>query len=446
MSSFSRSATYTFLTQIPTQIFGIISGIFITRMLGPEGKGVYAIFYADISLFITILGFSINTAIIHFLASKKLTEAKLLGISVYFSLLTIGLSLIVLFIWINLPIAELLFPSNHITWQYILWFCLFLTVTQINTVYSSFFQGARRFDIVNRVLFINSIFNLTLYGIAYLLNHFEVIDIGLYEVLLIALAVLLMNSFHWHKHYRKIFSYKFSLILKWKKDIKVFFDFMGVGHLSIIINFFNYRMVLWILAYYMDNEQVGIFSVAVGLSQLLYFISTPLSQVLMPFLSAEGEEKRKLMFSRFARIHFTVVLLLAGASLIIAPIFIPLLYGIEFESAVVAFEIIIFGILLSCQTKIFASYFVAIHKMKLNLYATIIGFLLTFIFNFTLIKTYGINGASLAQTITYTGIFLFVFLALVTFVKVGTWNLFIINKEDIIYAREKFKRKSNESD
>ncbi|HIP31151.1 MAG TPA: hypothetical protein EYG86_00170, partial [Crocinitomicaceae bacterium] len=68
MNSFSKSAVYTFLTQIPTQLFGIISGIFITRMLGPEGKGIYAIFYADISLFITILGFSINTAIIHYLA------------------------------------------------------------------------------------------------------------------------------------------------------------------------------------------------------------------------------------------------------------------------------------------------------------------------------------------------------------------------------------------
>ena len=441
MNSFSKSAVYTFLTQIPTQLFGIISGIFITRMLGPEGKGIYAIFYADISLFITILGFSINTAIIHYLASKKMTEEKLLGITVLFSIVTIILSLLILFIWINLPIAEILFPSSHITWPYLLWFSLFLIITQVNTVYSGFFQGVRKFDIVNRILLLNSIFNIVLYGFAFILHQYQIINIGLYEILLIALFVLIVNSFHWHVHFKKLFSYKFTFKFNWQKDIKAFFQFMGLGHLSMVINFFNYRLVLWVLAYYMDNAQVGVFSVAVGLSQLLYFISTPLSQVLMPYLSAENDEQKKIMFTRFSRIHFTIILLLAGVSLIIAPIFIPILYGGEFAQAVVAFNIIIFGIVLSCQTKIFASYFVAIHRMKLNLYATMVGFLCTVVFNFTLIKTYGINGASLAQTITYTGIFLFVFLALVTFVKVGTWNLFFINKSDIEYARKKLRRK-----
>ena len=51
----SKSIQYTIFTQIPTQIFGIIAGIFITRLLGPEGRGVYAIFYADVALFSTLL-------------------------------------------------------------------------------------------------------------------------------------------------------------------------------------------------------------------------------------------------------------------------------------------------------------------------------------------------------------------------------------------------------
>lgn len=442
MSSFSKSAIFTFLTQIPTQLFGIIAGIFITRVLGAEGRGLYAIFYADISLFTTILGFSINTAIIQYTASKRISFEKLLGLSVLFSFATIILSMLILLIWLNLPISELLFPKNYTSWHYIIWFILFLTISQINTLYSSFLQGARKFNVVNRVSLVNSIFNLLLFGIAYILHVYNIHKIYIFEILIIGLIVIILNTLQWHYHYKKVFHYKFSLKLKWKKDIKEFFNFSGLGHLSNIVNFFNYRLVLWIIAYYMDNAQVGIFSLAAGLAQLLNFVSTPLSQVLMPFLSAENAENRKILFMRFSRIHFSTLLLLSFFSITLAPIFIPILYGEEFNEAVIAFEIMIFGIILSCQTRIFASYFIAENMVHINLYATLIGFGLTFFFNFILIQYYGINGASFAQTITYFGIFMFVFIALIKFAKIKTYNLFIINLEDINYARSKFKRKS----
>lgn len=441
MSSISKSAIYTFLTQVPTQIFGIIAGIFITRMLGTAGRGLYAIFYADISLFTTILGFSLSTAIIQFTASKRMQFEKLLGVAILFSIITIGCSLLILGIWVNLPFSEFLFPENYESWQYVLWFALFLLITQINTVYSSFLQGARKFSAVNQVLLINSVLNLLLFGSAFILNHYGYCSVELIDILYIGLLVIVINTMQWHRHYKKEFHYRFSLKLRWNLEIKEFMNFMSLGHLSNIINFFNYRLVLWIIAFYMDNAQVGIFSLAAGLSQLLNFISTPLSQVLMPFLSAESNEGRITLFIRFSRIHFSIIVIMAIFAILLAPIFIPILYGADFKPAVGAFSILIFGIVLSCQSRIFASYFIADNKMKTNLYATIVGFVLTFFFNFYLIKNYGINGASWAQTITYTGIFLFVYIALIKFAKISNYNLFIINREDISYARSKFKRK-----
>ena len=442
MNSISKSALLTILTQIPSQLFGIIAGIFITRILGPEGKGAYALFFADVNLFIAVLGFSITTAIIQFTASKRVQQDKLLAISILFSLTTIFMSIGILLVLLSLPIAEHFFPSGGISWEFITWFILFLTATQINTVYSAFFQGARRFDIVNRVLLINSVMNITIFGVAFALYQAEIVSINLLHILLISLVVITLNTLQWHLHFRRVFTYTFDLKLSWKKDIAGLFKFMGMGHLSNIINFLNYQLVIWILAYYLDEGEVGLFALAAGLSQLFYFISQPLSQVLMPFLSSELEEGRKKMFVRFARIHFTIIAFIAVGVLAIVPIFIPVLYGQEFAGSVIIFEFLIGGIILSCQTKVFASYFVANNRMDINLYATIVGFLLTFFFNFFLIAQWGVKGAAIAQTITFTGIFLFVFLALVTFGKVGTKNLFIINRKDINYARSKFKRKS----
>ena len=446
MSSFSKSATLTFLTQIPTQLFGIVSGIFITRLLGPEGKGVYAIFYADISLFITILGLSINTAIVYYMASKKISLKKLTALSLLFSLITIFLSIISMLIWSSSSISELLFPLNYNSWMYVIWFLMFLIISQINTIYSSFLQGARRFDIVNKVALLNSVFNLVIFGLLFFIHQYSKIEITMITILGFGLLVILFNAIHWHYNFSKLFGYKLDFNLSWKNEIKPFFNYMGLGHLSIVINFFNYRLVLWVLVYYLDNSQVGIFSVAVGLSQLFTFISTPLTQVLMPFLSAESENRKQELFVRFARVHFTIILVLALISVLVTPFLIPILYGESFSESIYAFQILVLGTVLSCQTKIIASYFASRDLMKLNLYATIIGFLLTFYFNFYLISKHGIYGASLAQTITYTGIFLFLYVAMITFTKNHTLNIFIITNGDLSYIKNKIsgrKKKSN---
>lgn len=442
MSSLSKSAIYTLLTQVPTQVFGIIAGIFITRILGSEGRGLYAIFYADIALFATILGFSINTSIVHFSANGKLSESKILGLSSIFSVVTLFLCIIVLAIWINLPFADLLFPKDYDHSFYIVWFILLLIVNQINSVYSSIFQGAKKFNVVNKVSLINSILNLLTFGIAYLIHLSGVYHFFILEVLFLGLFVMVSNFIVWHLNYIKLFGYTIDLSIKWKQDILPFFKFSGIGHLSNVINFFNYRLVLWVIAYYLDNKQIGIFSLGAGLAQLLTFVSSPLAQVLMPYLSGDTPQKRITIFGRFARIHFTGLIFISLLGVLIAPFAIPFLYGEEFRHSAHIFQLMIVGILLSCQTNLIATFFVSSNKIILNLIATIIGFLLTFLFNFYLVKSFGINGAAIAQSITYIGIFLFVYIALIKFSDLRLINIFIITKEDLKYARERFVKKA----
>lgn len=443
--SLSKSAISTVITQIPTQLFGIIAGIFITRMLGPEGRGLYAIFHADISLLSTILGFSISNAIVQFHASRRISEEKLITISLFFSFITILLCLLVLGIWINSPFAHLFYPESEIGWQIIVLFILFVSFTQLNTVYSSFFQGAREFNVVNKVSIINSIINLIVFATMYYLDEIAVLSTGINGILFLGAAVLIINSLLWHYHFRKRFPVKMNLGIKWKSEIKPFFQFSGLGHVSNVINFFNYRLVLWIIAYYLDNAEVGIFSLAVGLTQLLGFISTPLSQVLMPFLSAENSQERTFMFLRFSRIHFAIMLLFCLIALVLSPIFIPLLYGSEFSRSVIAFNYLLFGALLSNQTRVFASYLIANDQLKYNLYATILGFSITFLSNVYFVKWYGINGAAIAQTITYSGIFLFVYIAIYKFTNVNSLNLFTPGKTEFYYAWNKLRGKSEKS-
>lgn len=446
MSSTSKSAFYTFLVQIPTQLFGIIAGIFITRMIGAEGRGLYAIFHADIGLFTTLLGFSISTTITYYIANKKLPEEKVLGITFLFSLITIiGSSLILLF-WVNLPFADLLFPKDNLTLPFILLFVLYMIMNQVNTVYSAYFQGAKKFKVINRVMLVNSVLNLVIYGIAFTLHFSNFYSIGLYDVLFMGLLIIMLNVLQWHFHYRKEHSYKHSFELSWTKEVKPFFTFMGLGHLSGIINFFNYRLVLWVLAYYLDNEQVGYFSLAFGLTQMLTFVSNPLAQVLFPVLCSEEPDKRRSTFVLFSRAHFTVLLLMAIVGLLIAPFLIPQLYGSEFYHSTIPFQIILIPTLFSCQTKIFTTYLFAESRVTTILWATVTGFICTVIFNFILIKNFGIEGAAIATSITFMGIFIFIYIALLYVGVIPSKNLFILTPENIYDAKKQFKARRKRTD
>ena len=433
----SKSIIYTTLTQIPTQILGIVTGVFITRILGPEGKGVYAIFYADIALFTTFLSFSINLGIIHFTANKEFKITKLLGISTVFTLITVILSILLLLIWLQFESINLLFPEEYLKAEYLIWFILFLLFTQINSVFSALFQGVKKFNVVNRVLLLNSIFNVVIFCIAFLLHQIEIFEIGLFEILILGLLIIVVNLLQWNHHFKKFFSYKIDLKLSWKKDIKRFFHFSGLGHLSIVINFLNYRLVLWIMAYYLDNEQIGIFALGAGLAQLLTFISTPLSQVLLPFMSSDTDIGRTKTFEIFSRIHFTALIIISTIALVVFVPLIPFVYGEEFTESKNVFRLILFGAIMSCQTKVLANYFISSNKIIYNLYATIIGFVVTFAFNIILVQSHGIYGASIAQSITYTSIFLAVFIALVKLTNWKSTNVFIINTSDIRIIKDK---------
>src|SRR5690554_5389653 len=146
----SKSIVQTVLTQVPTQLFGIISGIFITRILTTGDRGVYTVLMANISLFLTFFGFSITTAIIYFLASNKLKIKQILGLSTltFFILLFLSFALIISLYYSN--VIHFLF-LDAFSKEVALWFFFYLSMVYINSVFTGIFQSQKEFGVVNQV-------------------------------------------------------------------------------------------------------------------------------------------------------------------------------------------------------------------------------------------------------------------------------------------------------
>ncbi|MFW5879821.1 MAG: oligosaccharide flippase family protein [bacterium] len=398
--SLSRNIFYTFLTQIPIQIFGIISGILIARLLGPEGKGAYAIYHANAQLLVTFFSFSLNTALIYFLSSGKGNPSKILGLSILFVCLGTLLMLLMLGVFSIPYVNRLMIPSGYNGGIFFYWMGIFSFFTLANTIVSGFFQGYKKFGIINKIAIYNSILSLFLIAAVFFLNRYDYFNGKLIHILWILAVVAIINFFQYLYKFFKHFDIKPDFKTNYKEDAYPVLYFLIPAHLSIVVNFFNYRLNLWVLNYYLDEVVIGLFALAVNISAFFTMISVPISKVLMPYLSSEPENNRGNIFSRYSRLNFSLIFFGAIISFLLAEFLIPLVYGKDFAGSVVYFKWILPGILFGCQTKIFSAYIIACGRQKYNLYATIIALIANTIFSIVLIPMIGGMGAVWAYNIT----------------------------------------------
>lgn len=434
----TQSTLLTILSQLPAHAFGILTGVFITRILGPEGRGLYSIFYANATLFSTVLGFSVINSIIFFTANRRITEQKLKTIVGILLFLTAIFSAIVLVIWLNSRYKNLFLPDFTPPFLLIILFFVTILIAQLNAAFTAYFQGLRHFRIVNKILILNGVYGCILFASMYFLHRYEYYVFDLVDIVFLSVIVLLINTVHWYVYYLKHGLVKWNFKLNWKEDFGIFFKFTGLNHLSHILLFFNHRLILWIIAFYLDNWELGVFSLGMGLAQLLYLFSNPLTLILESFLSSDKMENRGELFSRFSRIQFTSVFIVCIIAALISPFLVPFIYGNDFSYSVSILNIIMIGVIMSCQSGIMSSFFLANNQLKYNVISSSIGVLITIITAPLLIKEYQLMGAAFAQILTYLGIF--IYLLITVRVKGGVDNnLFFITLSDIRFIKKQLQ-------
>lgn len=151
----------------------------------------------------------------------------------------------------------------------------------------------------------------------------------------------------------------------------------------------------------LSASDVGIYSIAVTISELVYFIPMATSNAFYPKIAnakKEGADYKEII-SRVGQVNTIIMLCFSLFCLVFMPFFIKLVYG---EAYIAAGHII--------QIHAWASIFVAVGvsngcylifngQQKLSLYATTVGAILNIILNFILIPYMGIKGAAVATLI-----------------------------------------------
>ncbi|MBN8696779.1 MAG: polysaccharide biosynthesis C-terminal domain-containing protein [Bacteroidetes bacterium] len=394
-----------------------------------EGKGIYSIFQSDIDLLTLFLGFTISSAIVFYVSNNKINLEKLVGIGISF--IAIG-ALILTFLFFIIPLFfnnNFLFPKNHNSLFHHIYLLITFCVVMSITVLSSVFQGKSQFKVLNFITIFNSIINLIVYGILFYLKEFKNYNISINFILIVTASVHTLNLTLWLLFYKKYINIVPRFNFSYESEIKPLFIFITIGHIAHMVNFLTYKMDFWIVEHYNGSKELGYYSQAVGFSQMFWSITNPIIIVLTPYLTSKTNENAIESFKFFSRVNFTLIFILVLIAFSICGFIFPL-YGQEFEHSVIPFRILSLSIIMSCITKIFAVYIYANNKIVYNLIAASVAFVTTLAADLILIPRYGMMGASIATTISYTTLTAMVSYFLFFKMKVDHKNLFFLKTSD----------------
>jgi O-antigen/teichoic acid export membrane protein len=397
MKKFGAQSLRTFLCQALSMLLGLACGVIVARYLGPTAKGAIAL-YGLIAGFLALAGnLGLGLANVHLVGSGQIIPGRAWANSLYLALLT-GSLLAVLTIFL-FPVLGIIVKRPVDMGLLGIVLCgvplLLLLDYQINLL-----RGVGDLAGFNQAGLMRQAGRLLALGLLVVvfrsLDPSKNVASALWAAnISIAMAVLWSG-------YRLAKKTALSLVPTWR-GLKKSLSYGLKGQPGQIIQFFNYRLDLILLALFWTNREVGIYATAVFLAEMIWYIPAAVSTVLLPAVSSADSEARARDISLKA-IRHTVFLSLAAAIVLAlsAQWLITTLYGPSFAPSVRALQVLLFGVVMLAPAKLIVSHLAGVGKSQYVSYLALIGLGLTLLLDIILIPRFGIIGAAWASAVAYS--------------------------------------------
>ena len=343
------------IPQIVAIVAGILTSVLLARGLGPKGLGEYTLIISIATLVPVLSDLGINQSAVRFAsqaASEKNTEAQNSVLRWAFRIrmfLLIAITIILFFISPYICHNIWHIPKLTHILQLSLLIGIFTTLSAIPTVY---FQSLKKFKTNAIVQTLQTILASGGIIIIAILNKWS-----LYYVILSSIIAALVSAiFFFHivpksiffekkemKNFFKSFfqiSQDENIKQKFQKEIHSFtFYFILISIMCAI----NSKLDIYLMGVFLDKETIGIYSVAQRIILPLTMIIAAYQTQLWPKLSSTGINS-KYNISVLKQMKKSNIIIALGFALysIIAPLFIPIMFGEVYSSCILLTQILCF--------------------------------------------------------------------------------------------------------
>jgi O-antigen/teichoic acid export membrane protein len=389
-SDFVHKVAETYATRILLSIAGLVTTVMIARLLGPEGRGIYAVAMTTGLLGVQFGNLGLHTANVYLVAQEPQSLRSLTGNSlaisfgfggliaaamaalflVYPGLISLrGTMLALALIWIPFGLAYLLLQH------------LMLGVHDV--------RGYNLLEVVSKLL--------PLALIVGLIAARKTDTPSLFATSLVALILCCLWS--WTR-----LQPRFDSDRQWMSR-QLFLgsvDYAGKAYMVALLGFLVLRGDLFMVQHMLGPEQAGYYSIASSMADYVSVLATVVGFLLFPKLAAMKDVQAKLSMT-WRAVWGTVALLLPlilVASVLAHPL-VRLLFGVAFIPAASAFVLLMPGMLFLSMHAVAVQFLNSIGLPRQVVINWSICCAANFLVNLWVIPRYGIAGASVVSSFSY---------------------------------------------
>lgn len=173
-------------------------------------------------------------------------------------------------------------------------------------------------------------------------------------------------------------------------------------HLGMISVFLLFRSDVFILNALVSRTEVGLYSLAVTLAELLFLLTDSIAQVLLPRQVSGSMEESAKVTAKAVRTNFIVAVVSVAGIVATCPIVIPLLFGKDFTGSIRGLIALSVGVIALGTIRPASGYLIRLNRPLLIAMVSIGALAVNVALNLALIPTLGIVGAGMASSIAYT--------------------------------------------
>ena len=370
-------------------VFGV--SVLLARALGPDGRGVYAVFLLSASITQALLSLGLGVSAVYFLGKNAASLPRLVANVQQVTIASAIVSgLLVLLAWPT--IGDRLLDEGAPYWVFAFAVPLFLSYNVLTAV----LQGQSRFLAMNAVVLAQPLVLFCL-----LAAGMGAGDAGTRAALLFwcaatagatALALVLLGPAA--LRLRELVTFDLP-------SMREQVQFGMKGQIGNVVQLLNYRLDQYIVLLFVSAAGVGVYAVSVTMSQSIWLLANAVAAVLAPRLTASAPSEAARVTPLVCR---NTLLMSAVAALglgVVSPWLLPALFGGDFDAAVAPLLWLLPGTVALAGSKVLTSYVFSQGQVFTNSMITLASLAVTLVADFALIPAFGVTGAAIASSIAY---------------------------------------------
>jgi len=421
---FAREAVFLAAVQTATTGCVFLTGVLVSRAQGPQGKGSFAMLCLAVALAPLVLSMGLGQAAIYFVRRSvfgaRECAASLLAVTLLITSVVLASSLPLLaapsaYSWLKSVVA---LPHP--------WLLIVCIPPALARLYAGHLAAA--------------IDDMRWYSLSFLLEAalrlvcaVAILAFGADHDL--GFAVLLGSGLtamiSWHELFRRIDGIRPQL--QWPL-VKSLTAYGSRTQGAAILGYMNLKVDQLVVAIFLNIQSVGVYSVALSISELAIYVSRATSMVLFVRASGMSHVAASHATSRVARLSNTLAVLIAASIWTTAPTVVPHLFGDGFLAAVWPLRILLLGTCAMNLSQLLSSDLSARGKPSAGLHANVLGLCFMLGMDIAFVPRFGLLAAAFISSLSYIIALIVLLVEYTRSTGVTTRTLICATRADVVAA------------